>query len=115
MKIQTDVRVTMRVNKELKEQAEILFDRLGMNMTTAFNVFLRKAVDEAAIPFPVSTRAAGFGTSYSPADITGAFKVAVQDNIVESRQKGLPVAKYDPDQRKAYLEIADGTREYING
>ena len=115
MKTQTDVRVTMRVDKELKEQAEMLFDRLGMNMTTAFNVFLRKAVDEAAIPFPVSARVTGFGAGYSPADITGAFIGAVQDNIAANKQKGFPIAKYDPDQKKAYLETADGVRDYVNG
>jgi DNA-damage-inducible protein J len=61
MKVHNDVRVTVRVDKDLKERAESLFARLGMNMTTALNVFLRKAVDEAAIPFAVSAKSADYG------------------------------------------------------
>jgi len=115
MRTQTDVRVTIRVDKDLKEQAEVLFDRLGMNMSTALNVFLRKAVDEAAIPFAVSAKTTGFGSGYLPNDITGAFMSAVRNDTEENRRKGFPIARYDSDQKKAYLETAGGTREYING
>ena len=114
MKVQDDVRVTIRVDKELKEHAEALFERLGMNMTTALNVFLRKAVAESAIPFAVSVKNNDFG-SYSASDITNAFTEAVQDEIAEKKQKGLPIARYDAEKKQAYLENADGMREYING
>jgi len=115
MKVQNDVRITIRVDKDLKENAEILFGRLGMNMSTAFNVFLRKAVDESAIPFPVSAKKAGRGYELSTSEITSAFTDAVQDEIADKKQKGLPVAKYDTDKKQAYLENADGSRVYING
>ena len=115
MKVQDDVRVTIRVDKELKEHAEALFERLGMNMTTALNVFLRKAVAESAIPFAVSVKNNDFGHSYSASDITSAFTNAVQDEIAEKKQKGLPIARYDTEKKQAYLENADGTREYIHG
>jgi DNA-damage-inducible protein J len=39
---------------ELKKQAERLFNELGMNMTTAFNIFLRQAVRQQRIPFDVA-------------------------------------------------------------
>lgn len=48
------VNMTIRMDKELKRQAEDLFDELGMNMTTALNVFLRQAVREQRIPFTIS-------------------------------------------------------------
>lgn len=113
MRVQNDVRVTIRVDKDLKECAERLFDRLGMNMSTALNVFLRKAVDEEAIPFPVSTKNA-YGTGYTPADVTDAFEAAVRNEIEENLRKGYPVARYDVVNKRAYLEAADGTREYVN-
>lgn len=115
MKIQNDVRVTIRVEKELKERAESLFDRLGMNMSTALNVFLRKAVDEEAIPFPVSLKNTVYGIGYTSDDITDAFETAVHNEIEENQRKGYPVARYDATSRRAYLESADGTREYVNG
>lgn len=115
MKMQNDVRVTVRVEKELKEQADDLFNRLGMNMSTAMNVFLRKAVEESAIPFQVSVKNTAVGAGSSPADITDAFENAVQKEIEESQRKGHPVARYDAKKKLAYLEFSDGSREYING
>jgi addiction module RelB/DinJ family antitoxin len=115
MRVQNDVRVTIRVDKELKESAEILFDRLGMNMSTAFNVFLHKAVDEAAIPFPVSVKTSAFGVGYTATDITDAFETAVRDEIVTHQRNGSPVARYDVGKKQAYLEFSGGTREYVNG
>ena len=46
--------INIRMDKALKEQAESLLAELGMNMTTAFNIFLRQAVRERAIPFQIS-------------------------------------------------------------
>ncbi|MCL1878664.1 MAG: type II toxin-antitoxin system RelB/DinJ family antitoxin [Defluviitaleaceae bacterium] len=109
----TDVRVTVRVDKNLKENADFLFERLGLNMSVAFNMFLRKAVNENAIPFPVSAAGTGFGAGLSANDITSAFNTAVQGNIRTNH--GFPIAKYDTVEKKAYLEFADGKREYVNG
>ena len=115
MSIQNDVRVTVRVDKELKESADFLFERLGLNMSVAFNMFLRKAVSEDAIPFPVSTRGAGFGHGISADHITNAFNAAVQNDIKVNQKNGSPIAKYDTVKKQAYLELSDGTREYVNG
>ena len=106
-----DVRVTIRVDRDLKEQADILFSNLGMNMTTALTVFLRKAIAEEAIPFQISAKKADF----APADITKAFEFAVKDEVARLQQRNLPVARYDVNSKRAYLEQADGTREYVNG
>ena len=62
MNLQSDASVTIRVDKNLKENADFLFEQLGLNMSVAFNMFLRKAVNEDAIPFPVSISGDRFGT-----------------------------------------------------
>ena len=49
-----NVNVTLRVDADLKKQADVLFAELGMNLTTAFNIFLRQSVREQRIPFHVS-------------------------------------------------------------
>ncbi|HEX2946394.1 MAG TPA: type II toxin-antitoxin system RelB/DinJ family antitoxin [Clostridia bacterium] len=115
MKTQNDVQITIRVDKNLKESAENLFNRLGINMSTALNVFLRKAVTEDAIPFAVSARRSGFGTGLSSDDITSVFTAAVQREIAKNKQNSFPVAGYDRDKKQAYLKYADGRTEYING
>jgi len=114
MKAHNDVRVTIRVDRDLKEQADVLFDRLGLNMTTALNVFLRKAIAEEAIPFPVCAKKSGFGSGLAASDITKAFGTAVQNETLAQQQSGYPVARYDAASRQAYLEQPDGTREYVN-
>jgi DNA-damage-inducible protein J len=48
------VNVTVRVDSELKKQADALFSDLGMSLSTAFNVFLRQSVREQQLPFAVS-------------------------------------------------------------
>ncbi len=45
--------LNIRTDKEVKAQAEKLFDALGLNMTTAVNIFLRQAIRENGIPFEV--------------------------------------------------------------
>ena len=84
-------------------------------MTTAFNVFLRKAVDESAIPFQVSVKPSGIGYGLSANDISALFTAAVREDITNYKIKGHPIAKYDVDKKQAYLEASDGTREYIRG
>ena len=46
--------VSFRIDSNLKNQADALFASLGLNMTTAFNMFLRQAVREGRIPFDVT-------------------------------------------------------------
>jgi DNA-damage-inducible protein J len=48
------INLSIRMDKALKEQAENLFSELGMNMTTAFNIFVRQSVRQGKIPFEIS-------------------------------------------------------------
>lgn len=45
--------LNVRVNKDLKTSAELIADALGMNLTTAVNIFLRQMVAQQGMPFPV--------------------------------------------------------------
>ena len=46
--------LTVRIDSSLKNEAEKLFDDLGMSISTAFNIFLRQAIRMQAIPFTIS-------------------------------------------------------------
>ena len=46
--------VSIRMDAELKNQMEKLCDELGMNLTTAFTIFAKKATRDRRIPFEVS-------------------------------------------------------------
>ena len=43
--------LNIRIDKDIKDQAEGIFNELGINMTTAVNIFLRTAIREHGIPF----------------------------------------------------------------
>ena len=45
--------ICVRIDTELKAQAEALFSELGMNLSTAVTVFIRQAVRENRIPFEI--------------------------------------------------------------
>ena len=46
--------INIQMEKNLKNQAECLFSELGMNMTTALNVFVRQSVRQGKIPFEIA-------------------------------------------------------------
>ena len=46
--------INIKTDSVLKKNAEVLFEELGMNMSTALNIFLRQAVRENRIPFELT-------------------------------------------------------------
>lgn len=45
--------LNIRTDSDIKASAEKLFEELGLNMSTAINMFLRQAIRENGIPFDV--------------------------------------------------------------
>ena len=46
--------VSFRTDAELRRDADIFFETVGMTMSTAINLYLRKIVMEQRIPFEIS-------------------------------------------------------------
>ena len=46
----TTTNLNIRTDKVIKKQAEDIFNELGLNMTTAINIFLRTAIREHGCP-----------------------------------------------------------------
>ena len=47
------INVTIRLDREVKEQAERMFNDFGMNLSTAFNIFARQSLRQGKIPFEI--------------------------------------------------------------
>lgn len=45
--------ISIRMDKELKERAETVFNEMGLNMSTAFNMFVRQTIRQGKIPFEI--------------------------------------------------------------
>ena len=57
--------INIRTDAEVKKAAQELFARLGMDMTTAVNIFLRQAISKNTLPMditPVSGKAPILGS-----------------------------------------------------
>ena len=57
------INVNIRVDEELKKQTELLLSEMGLNMTTAVNIFLRQVLRTGGIPFEITTRKDSFYNS----------------------------------------------------
>ncbi len=64
--------MTIRTDKEIKQQAQMIFSDLGMDMSTAINVFLRQAIIHRGFPFEL--------TLETPNDITRKALINAENN-----------------------------------
>ena len=62
----TTTNISIRMDAELKAQADVLFAELGMNLSTAFNIFVRQCLREGGIPFKISLNPPAQGTAGVP-------------------------------------------------
>lgn len=83
------VNVTLRLDKELKQEAEALFEDMGLSLSAACRIFFTQAVKEQRIPFEITRRAPDRAT-----------RKAIQ----ESRETDAPV-----------LETVDELMEELDG
>ena len=50
----TTTNINIRMDSDLKAQADALFGELGMNLSTAFNIFVRQSIRDGGIPFDIT-------------------------------------------------------------
>ena len=70
------------MDKELKKQADAMLADMGLNMTTAMNMFLRQVVRQGRIPFEIAT------------DIPNAETVAAIKEMDDMISGKVPAKKY---------------------
>lgn len=75
----TTTNISIRMDAELKAQADALFAELGMNLSTAFNIFVRQSLREGRIPFRISLNL--------PAQETDAELETVRIGVAKGRLK----------------------------
>lgn len=85
---------SIKIDPELKEQAKELFDSMGLNLSSAINMFLIQAVREQAIPFRV-------GSPLPNVETLAA--------LLEVEQM-----KADPKKYKSYTDVEDMIEELLD-
>ena len=76
--------LNIRIDKDLKEHAESFFADLGLNMTTAFNIFIRQSLKQGKIPFEILS---------TPDPYYGAENIRVLTQSVKELREGKTVIK----------------------
>lgn len=61
--------INIRVDEEVKRKAELICQELGMNLSTAVNIFLRQTVRSEGIPFDVRLNRPGVETLAAMDDV----------------------------------------------
>ncbi len=74
--------INIRIDDNLKEQAEILFEELGLNMSTAFNVFIRQSIRQGGIPFEITTQVDPFFSESNIKVLQESIKEASESKFV---------------------------------
>lgn len=61
--------INIRMDENLKQDFDKMCGELGMNMTTAFNIFAKTVVRQRGIPFPVALDTPGAETLAAIEDV----------------------------------------------
>ncbi len=84
---------TIRLDTELKQEAEALFSDLGMSLATAFQIFLKQAIQHQGLPFPVKRKQpnkvtlAAMKEALEIADDPNTKRFATVDELMEDLEK----------------------------
>ena len=76
------VNMSIRMDTELKKQADAMLADMVLNMTTAMNMFLRQVVRQGKIPFEIAT------------DIPNAETLAAMKEVDDMINGKIPAKKY---------------------
>ena len=72
--------ITFRLDETLKKQAEIIYESMGLNMSSALQLFVTQSVSKGSIPFPIE------------ADDDAKHRAYVLRELAESKKEAM-----DPD------------------
>lgn len=78
-----NVNVTIRMDEELKKQAENLFSDFGLSLNAAMIMFTKQAIREQRIPFEITRNTASLASDSSVAAVS---KELIDQNIAAYKE-----------------------------
>ncbi len=81
--------INIRIDENLKQQFEHLCSELGLNMTTAFNIFAKTMVRQQKIPFEVSLNVPNAETLATIDDVNNGRNLSKRFHSVEELMEDL--------------------------
>ena len=103
--------VHVRVDPAKKAEAERILNALGMTLTTGVNLYLNSVIRAKGLPFDLKLgREEALGAKVYKTE--AAFQSVVAESIEKDRAIGHPIALYDKELKRPYLEYPGGRRAY---
>ncbi|MCL2653492.1 MAG: type II toxin-antitoxin system RelB/DinJ family antitoxin [Propionibacteriaceae bacterium] len=107
-------RVNFRANQATKREAERVMRAMGLNLSDGLNMFLARVAAEHRVPFPLAmTREEVLAPE--TVKLADDAMYAISKEVSRRVADGKPIARYDPIRAEAYIQYADGRKEYIGG
>jgi len=101
--------VSIRMDENLKKQAETIFESMGMNITTAFTIFTKAVVSQGKIPFEITAnnvRSFDFKPSSDVGCTPNADTIAFIKRVENGEEEMSPVFN-TYEELKAWLDEDD--------
>ncbi len=85
-------KINVAVDERTKQEVEVLLEEMGLNMTSAINIYLKRILMEQGIPFDVSAK------------VPNATTIAAMDEFEEMKKNPAAYKKY-PSFKAALNEV----------
>jgi DNA-damage-inducible protein J len=82
--------LSIRIDRDLKNEADRVFTALGMNLTTAITVFVRQAVRQKKIPFEIALATDNEARGVAMLDAMAASERIWQNSVQNGTDKMSP-------------------------
>ena len=83
------INVNIRMDSDVKENADALFNELGFSLTTAINAFVKQSLRERAIPFQIKADVDTYFTGTNMKYINQSLEDVKNGNVVVKTMKEL--------------------------
>ena len=65
------VKTSLTIDKETREEAQKLFDEMGLSFSAAIDIYLKAVIREQGIPFPIMAKPMKSGYVYGVVELPG--------------------------------------------
>jgi len=93
--------LSIRIDRSLKDEADHVFNDMGMNLTTAITIFIKQAVRQKKIPFEINLDA--HSKSISLSDVVAASE-RIWENARRTDTAGMSMEDIDAEIKASRIE-----------